>query len=541
MTVASLAPSLCTRCGTKLSRSNTDTVCSPCRRALGPKATGGHPQALSTEPPSPHWLAGDTERSAPPDGSNLADVLKTYRALHKLKQQDLADLLGYDQSYVSLLERGKRTIRDMIELRRLAAALALPEEELGLLPPAEAVVTVASVHDNTGERSPLAAVDDQRRWRMTRRELNRHRADLTQAAARLYPDVPRAGKSPVLTRESWMWPEPVDFADIELSWLTQTCPPEVSGREKESEGVRPLAANGAKFDRYTQAIRMIDRPSLFVNRPSFRLLDVAQADGKPKLSFGYTTYFDMADVCEGVAHELASAWLKTGSDPAWIGDPSWAELPFRSLVGDPFDLAHRPLLPSIDTLTIRLGPEGASFPLHHRSASNVALAGGNYHVMPAGVFQPSSVMPWDQSNDFNLWRNVLREYAEEFLGDPEADGSSGEPIDYDATEPFRTLNQARREGKVRPFCFGIGLDPLTLAGEILSVVVIDADVYDSVFSGMVSRNSEGAVVAGRAGGSGTGIEFTEHNIRRLLDNEPLASAAAACLDLAWQHRGLILG
>ncbi|ARE77221.1 hypothetical protein B6R96_27500 [Streptomyces sp. Sge12] len=540
MTVAPPTPSLCTRCGTKLSRSNIDTVCSPCRRAVGPKASGSPLRAVPADT-EPHWLAGSAERSAPPDGSNLADVLKAYRALHKLKQQDLADLLGYDQSYVSLLERGKRNIRDMVELRRLPHALALPEDELGLLPPAEATVTVGASAGESGKGSPLAALDDQRRWRMTRRELNRHRADLTKAAARLYPDASRAGNSPVLTRESWMWPEPVDFADIELAWLTQTSPPEVTGRERQAEGVRPLAPHGTKFDRYTQAIRMIDRPSLFVNRPSFRLLDVAQTEGHPKLSFGYTTYFDMADVCEGVAHELASAWLTTGSDPAWIGDPSWAELPFRSLVGDPFDLAHRPLLPSIDTLTIRLGPDGASFPLHHRSASNVALAGGTYHVMPAGVFQPSSVMPWDQSNDFNLWRNVLREYAEEFLGDPEADGSSGEPIDYDGTEPFRTLNQARREGKVRPYCFGIGLDPLTLAGEILSVVVIDADVYDSVFSGMVSRNSEGAVVAGSPGSSGAGIEFTEANVRRLLDNEPLASAAAACLDLAWQHRGLILG
>ncbi|MEV0991834.1 helix-turn-helix transcriptional regulator [Streptomyces sp. NPDC049949] len=540
MAVAPPALTPCTRCGTKLSRSNTDTVCSPCRRTLGPAASSSLLQAASATA-SARWLPDDTERSAPPDGSNLADVLKAYRALHKLKQQDLADLLGYDQSYVSLLERGKRTIRDIGELRRLAHALALPEDELGLLPPAEAAVTVGAATGGPGERSPLAAVDDQRRWRMTRRELNRHRADLTQAAARLYPDVSRAGSSPVLTRESWMWSEPVDFADIELAWLTQTSPPEISGRETEAEGVRPLAPHGAKFDRYTQAIRMIDRPSLFVNRPSFRLLDVGRTEGGPKLSFGYTTYFDMADICEGVAHELASAWLKTGSDPAWIGEPSWAELPFRALVGDPFDLAHRALLPSIDTLTIRLGPDGASFPLHHRSASNVALAGGTYHVMPAGVFQPSSVMPWDQANDFNLWRNVLREYAEEFLGDPEADGSSGEPIDYDGTEPFRTLNQARREGKVRPYCFGIGLDPLTLAGEILSVVVIESDVYDSVFSGMVSRNSEGAVVAGNASGSGAGIEFTKSNVRRLLDNEPLASAAAACLDLAWQHRGLILG
>ncbi|QNA74174.1 helix-turn-helix transcriptional regulator [Streptomyces sp. So13.3] len=487
-----------------------------------------------------HWLATETERSAPPDGSNLTDVLKAYRALHKIKQQDLADLLGYDQSYVSLLERGKRTIRDMDELRRLAQVLGLPEDELGLLPTADTAVALPAETVRQAGPNPHDALDEQRRWRMTRRELNRHRSELTNAAARLY-SADRAGDSPVITKTSWMWSEPIDFAEIDLAWLPKTEAPKVLGNEPQSEGVRPLSPRGARFDRYSQAIRMIDRPSLFENRPSFRLLDVSTIDGRPKLSFGYTTYFDMADICEGVAHELASAWLATGSDSAWITDPTWDALPFRSLVGDPFDLNRRALLPSIDTLTIRLGSDGASFPLHHRSASNVAVAGGTYHIMPAGVFQPSSIMPWDQSNDFNLWRNVLREYAEEFLGDPEADGSSGEPIDYDGAEPFRTLNQARREGKVRPYCFGIGLDPLTLAGEILSVVVIDADVYDSVFAGMVSRNSEGTVVAGRAGEDTAGVEFTRANIRRLLDNEPLASAAAACLDLAWQHRGIILG
>ncbi|MDJ0341370.1 helix-turn-helix transcriptional regulator [Streptomyces sp. H10-C2] len=530
----------CSRCGTTLSRTNTDTLCSPCRRSVGATGTAQHATS-SRGDGQVHWLSAEGERSAPPDGSNLAAVLKAYRSLHQLKQQDLADLLGYDQSYVSLLERGKRTIRDMDELRRLAQVLALPEDELGLLPAVDAAVATNIDSPKHGGPNPLDAVEDQRRWRMTRRELNRHRSDLTAAAARLYPDVERAGNSTALTKPSWMWPSPVDFADVELTWLTQPTPPQVLGNEPEAAGVRPLAPRGGRFDRYSQAIRVIDRPSLFVNRPSFRLLDVAQVDGRPKLSFGYTTYFDMADVCEGVAHELAKAWLETGSDAAWMHAPEWDPLPLRTLVGDPFDLARRPLLPSIDTLTIRLGPEGASFPLHHRSASNVALAGGIYHIMPAGVFQPSSIMPWDQSNDFNLWRNVLREYAEEFLGDPEADGSSGEPIDYDGTEPFRSLNEARREGKVRPYCFGIGLDPLTLAGEILSVVVIDSEVYDSVFADMVSRNSEGTVIAGRTGEDTAGIEFTEANIRRLLDNEPLASAAAACLDLAWQHRGLILG
>ncbi|MCI3276243.1 helix-turn-helix domain-containing protein [Streptomyces cylindrosporus] len=487
------------------------------------------------------WLYEAEERHAPPDGSNLQGALRAYRYTHKLTQQDLADLLGYDQSYVSLLERGKRSIRDVDELRRIAGTLGLPEDELGLLPAAMSGRDEHALRPAGADASPYEAVEDQRRWRLVRRELNRRRSELTAAAASLYPEFERVGNSPALTRPGWMAPAPFDLAAVELSWLNQVPSPALVGSEPEAEGVRPLSARGGRYDRYSQAIRAVDKPSLFENRPSFRLMDTAWADADARMAFGYTTYFDMVDVCEGVAHELAGAWLAAGSDPAWLQSPRWEDLPFRSLVGDPFDLARRPLLPSIDTLTIRRDRAGdASFVLHHRSAVNVALAGGIYHIMPAGVFQPSSVMPWDQSNDFDLWRNMLREYAEEFLGMPEADGSSGEPIDYDGTEPFKSLSEARRAGKLQAFTFGIGLDPLTLAGEILAVVVIDADVYDRVFHTMVSQNTEGAVVSASAADVAAGIPFTEANVRRLLDSEPLAPAAAACLDLAWQHRKLIL-
>src|SRR6185312_16392593 len=88
---------------------------------------------------------------------------------------------------------------------------------------------------------------------------------------------------------------------------------------------------------------------------------------------------------------------------------------------------------------------------------------------------------------------IMREYAEEFLDLPEADGSSGEPIDYATTEPYRSLERARIAGGLRVFCFGIVLDPLTLAAEIITAVVIDHHVFDSVFAHMVSANSEGAV------------------------------------------------
>lgn len=52
------------------------------------------------------------------------------------------------------------------------------------------------------------------------------------------------------------------------------------------------------------------------------------------------------------------------------------------------------MLPSIDTLTIRRDPiEDHRIYLHRRDAKAVAVAGGMYHVVPAGAFQPAALAP----------------------------------------------------------------------------------------------------------------------------------------------------
>jgi len=33
----------------------------------------------------------------------------------------------------------------------------------------------------------------------------------------------------------------------------------------------------------------------------------------------------------------------------------------------------------------------------------------------AGEFQPSSLSPWDQTDDFHLWRNIVWQFSEQFL------------------------------------------------------------------------------------------------------------------------------
>ncbi len=491
----------------------------------------------NTGQPAPALQLFTSLRATPPDGSELGSLLKAYRAEKRLSQTKLAELLHWDQSYVSLVEQGNRQIRDVEELRRIAALLDLPEDELGLLPVIDAVAASAVVGSGA---EPREVVAEQRAWRSARRSLNRHRAELSIAAARLYPDVERVGQTPLLAPKDWMFTQPVNLDEVILFWRSDARQPVVTGAEAASEPVRPMSMRG-RLPRYSTALRLVDRPVLFVNRPSYRLLEIASDSEGTRLEFGYTSYFDMVDVCEAIAHELAAAWGRAEHSETWLNAPSWDQLNLRSLIGDPFDLARRALLPSIDTLTIRRAEDGkASFTMHRRAAANVALAGALLHVMPAGVFQPSSTMPWDQANDFDLWRNMMREYAEEFLGDPEADGESGEPIDYSGSEPYRSLERARVDGSIRPWCLGVGLDPLTLAGEILTVVVADADVYDEIFADMVERNAEGAVAGSDAQRPQDGIAFTEENVVRLLADEPLAPAAAALLHLAWEHRDRLL-
>ncbi|WP_213451168.1 hypothetical protein [Rhizomonospora bruguierae] len=66
-------------------------------------------------------------------------------------------------------------------------------------------------------------------------------------------------------------------------------------------------------------------------------------------------------------------------------------------------------------------------------------------------------------------------------------------------------------------------------------------MFDEIFAGLVLMNQEGSVVTADPARPATGIPFAEEHVRRLLDHEPLAGPAAACLSLAWQSRALLVG
>jgi len=153
-------------------------------------------------------------------------------------------------------------------------------------------------------------------------------------------------------------------------------------------------------------------------------------------------------------------------------------------------------------------------------------------VVPVGVFQPSGEAPWNEANDFSLWRGLLREYAEELLGADEEYGSERAPIDYQAWPLARAMTDGLAGGRVRAWCLGLGADPLTFALDLLAVVVLDASLYDDLFGDMVDANTEGRVVAPRP--------FDHASVSALLRDAPLQAAAEALLTLALAHRDTLL-
>ncbi len=410
----------------------------------------------------------------------------------------------------------------------MVEVLGLAPEDLGLSPSLPA------------QGSDPDVAESRARWRAERRWLNHHRSDLARLAVEFYPDDLRVLQTPLIAPHDWSPAVPIELRSLALELDESPHTAAVSGGEAETAAVRPLRARDRRFDRYTAAVKQLEPPRLFESRPSYRLLDVSLAERK--LRFGMAAYFDKLDVSEALGHEMAIACMGNQTDSS-DAVARRGQHPFRDLIADPFAPECRAIVPAITTLTIRLRrhPRPPTFMLHWRDPARVATAGGTYDVIPAGEFQPSSIALWDRRGDFDLWRNIVREYAEELLGEPEHDGTRSTPINYGAWPLYRELDEALAQGTASAHLLGLGLDALTLAATILTVVVIDDDVFERNFGESVHYNDEGEIVAIGRGTPAEGIPFTREAVDRLLTTEPLASPGAGCLALAWQHRTRLLG
>jgi len=81
------------------------------------------------------WLPAAEQAGA---GGDLGTILRGYRRACALTQQQLADLLGYDRTYISMIESGRRHLTDRGTLAHIARTLAIPPHVLGIAGPDDA-------------------------------------------------------------------------------------------------------------------------------------------------------------------------------------------------------------------------------------------------------------------------------------------------------------------------------------------------------------------------------------------------------------------
>ncbi|XKK40065.1 helix-turn-helix domain-containing protein [Nocardiopsis sp. ARC36] len=85
-----------------------------------------------TATPSVRWLWLLPEARRALETRVLAVILRFYRKFAGLSQVAMGELLGYDPSYVSLLERHQRTINDRQGLSHISRILGVPPHALGI-------------------------------------------------------------------------------------------------------------------------------------------------------------------------------------------------------------------------------------------------------------------------------------------------------------------------------------------------------------------------------------------------------------------------
>ncbi len=366
-----------------------------------------------------------------------------------------------------------------------------------------------------------ALTDSQQRWLRVRAFLKDHRFDLTVAAAQDYADGIRVARTLLLGTPAWVPEAPIPLDAIKLEYRPKAQFAGVTGTEDAARALLPLRLDESQYRRYSEALAELAAPGLFENRSTYRLIE-ADLNTAPRLVFGPGRYFDGIDVGEACAHEYAAAALNATRAKG-----------LRDLVGTPCDPQRRRMNVAISTLTLRLDqPAGATFLLHRRDADKVGHAGGLYQVLPVGIFQPAGEEPWNVTNDFSLWHCMVREFAEELLGESENHGTDQAPIDYTAWQFAARMSDALLSGQIRAYCLGIGVDPLTFATDILMTVVFDAPVFDRLFGQLVTENAEGNVLPP--------VPFQHDVVDRFVSSEPTQAAGAALLAQAWHHRAQLL-
>ena len=125
--------------------------------------------------------------------------------------------------------------------------------------------------------------DDAAAWLAVRDHLRSRRLLLSAAASASYPDHQKVERTDLLTRPVWFPQSPVPLAAIGIELQGDATPPIFSGLEAEAAASLPTVNGAAGHGGYSQAMAELARPTVFEDRPVYRLLEADLAGPSPSL------------------------------------------------------------------------------------------------------------------------------------------------------------------------------------------------------------------------------------------------------------------
>ena len=120
------------------------------------------------------------------------------------------------------------------------------------------------------------------RWLQVTAYLNRDRHDLAVRAAAGYPPGLRVAGTPLLAPAAWRLPVPVPLDRVRLEFRPDAPRPDVPDLAALAPYALPERADGTRYQRYSDVVAALAAPSVFENRPTYRLIeaDLAGAGGR---------------------------------------------------------------------------------------------------------------------------------------------------------------------------------------------------------------------------------------------------------------------
>jgi len=140
----------CRACATSVDEPDGVPLCPACAAV-----TGSPREPARSASTSALWLWTSPHAAAALATGDLGVMIRTWRQATGTSQLALAEKLGYDPSYISMIETGRRDVVDIVNRRRIAQHLGIPLHRVGVTD-TEAVDHVTMLqHGTPGQRKAV--------------------------------------------------------------------------------------------------------------------------------------------------------------------------------------------------------------------------------------------------------------------------------------------------------------------------------------------------------------------------------------------------